>query len=105
MSNTREALFPLMVMSGVPLPSISPSIVRLVVMSSWPLVRTNVPLARPGAKLMTLSAGLKLRLASAVLIASRSEPGPLSLRLVTVIVAMIPLPCPSNARFTSPCPA
>src|SRR5262245_14769786 len=56
-----------------------PLIVRLSVMSNWPLVRAMVPVV---AKSIASAPGLALAAATA----ARSEPAPLSRRLVTVKV-------------------
>src|SRR5262249_57271100 len=72
-SKTRLALLPLTVSLAAP----GPSMVMLLVRFSWPPVKVMVP-CRLGAKAMTAPEVL-----SAAATAARSEPGTLSVRVVT----------------------
>ncbi len=79
-SKTRLVWFPLTVSQKAP----GPWIVRLSVINKAPLVSAMVP-CNPGAKLITSGPGRPL----ASRIACRSDPGPLSARVVTTKLALV----------------
>src|SRR5436305_13440577 len=89
--STRELPAASMVMSAVPLPSTSPSIVRPCVTASSPPVRTSVPPSREGSKVMVSPVD------DAAMV-PRREPAPPSFRFVTTSVL---IPSPALRRHPS----
>src|SRR5262249_21660637 len=73
MSNTREALFPLTVMTSAP----GPAMVRSLTISNSPVIKVIGP-AKPGSKFTAPPEGVSIS-------ACRSEPKPESLRFITVL--------------------